>query len=216
MSDSRPCVRTIFRAAARTCVLVLACLLAASCGFRQSRLLAEQAVKDFHDMLDRRQYDAIYNAADDLLKSSMTKADFVGYLQGVRDRLGQVRRASGRGFQINSAAGQGTRVALSFETDFERGTATERFIWRIDDTRATLVLYTAAVEKTTAPQTVLRYPRASSDAARLTSSGYFPASRFFFRFSRTIQSRSGSCRDAVSSRSLKPSWGLFSTNTLSA
>jgi hypothetical protein len=178
--------------------------------------VGEQAVRDFHVMLDQRQYEAIYNAADDSLRTSMTKSDFVEYLQGVRDRLGTVVKANSRGFQITTAAGQGTRVALSFETEFERGTATERFTWRIDEDKALLVLYTATVEKTTAPQTVRRDQRLSREPTRLTSSGYLPASRFFLRFSRTIHERSPSTDDAVSSRSWKPSRGLFSTNTLSA
>ncbi|HVO38199.1 MAG TPA: DUF4019 domain-containing protein [Spirochaetia bacterium] len=216
MSDCRPCAEMSFRTAARACALVLCSLLAASCGFRHSRIVAEQAVKDFHGMLDRRQYEAIYNAGDDSLRTTMTKADFVQYLQGVRDRLGTVIRADSRGFQLNSIAGQGTRVALSVETEFERGTATERFIWRIDDDRALLVLYTATVEKTTAPQTVRRDQRSSNEATRLTSSGYFPTSLFFFKFSRTIHWRSASPLDAVSSSSRNPSRGLFSAKTLSA
>lgn len=216
MSDCRPFAERSFRTAARACALVLCSLCAASCGFRHSRTVAEQAVKDFHGMMDQRQYEAIYNAADDSLRTSMTKSEFVDYLQGIRDRLGTVIRAASRGFQLTTVAGQGARVALTFETEFERGTATERFVWRIDDDRALLVLYTATVEKTTAPQTVLRDQRLSREPTRLTSSGYLPVSRFFLRFSRTIQERSASPLDANSSSSGKPSPGLFSTNTLRA
>lgn len=200
------------RSAARAALLVLALAVLASCGFRRAGLVAQGAVRQFHARLDAQQYDLIYDEAGDSLKTSMTKSDFTAYLNDIHSRLGKVRKFTTGGFQINATAGQGTEVALAVETDFEQGAAEEKFLWRIQADRAVLMGYTADVRRSTGPSTV---QASRSSVTRRTASGYF-SNLFFFKFSRTIHWKSGSCTAAVSSRRKNPSSGTFSTNTLIA
>ncbi len=209
------------RAAMRLGLLILCVTALASCGFMRSRARAQEAVKQFHSLLDKGQYESIYDQGDDALKTSSTKTDFVAYLRDIHMRLGPTRHSTTRGFQVSTVAGKGSQVALEVETKFDRGTAEERFVWRITGNRVLLAGYTATVRRTAEPPSVFRSqpgnsrPPAIADTLR-TSAGNFPVSRFFFRFSRTIHVTSGSFIDAASRRSANPSFGLFSTNTLRA
>ena len=140
--------------AARAALLVVALASLASCGFRRAGIIAQSGVRQFHARLDAGQYALIYDSADDSLKKSMQKADFVAYLRDIHDRLGGVKSFTTSGFQINAAAGQGTEVALAVVTSFDQGVAAEKFLWRIQGSRAMLMDYKADVRKSTAPQTV--------------------------------------------------------------
>ncbi len=172
MSACRFCVEAVPREApvVRAALLVLCCLLLASCGFRRSRILAEQGVKEFHDLMDREQYEAIYNASDDSLKKTMSLSDFVAYLRDIHSRLGNAKRSSVTGFSVNSSPGQGAQVALAMETEFDRGTAQERFLWRVTGGRTVLLDYRAEVERSTGPRTVQILQPSRPDSS-LTSSG---------------------------------------------
>ncbi len=167
MSGCRPFSKAL-RRGGRAALLVLCCVLLATCGLRRSRVLAEEGVKEFHDLMNREQYDTIYNASDDSLKKSMSRADFASYLGDIHNRLGDARKTTVTAFSVNASPGQGSQVALAMETDFDRGTAQERFLWRVTGGRAVLLDYKADIERSTGPRTVLQPTRRDS---RSTSSG---------------------------------------------
>ena len=158
------------RSAARVAVVLLCSLLLASCEFRKSRLIAEAGVKEFHALLDREQYEQIYDQGDDSLRESTSKADFVAYLQGIHSRMGNTRKTTASGFSVNASPGEGAQVALAMETEFDRGVAQERFLWRVSGGRAVLLDYHAEIERSTGPRTVQAL-RTSRSETRLTSSG---------------------------------------------
>jgi hypothetical protein len=141
--------RILRMASAALCVLLLA-----SCGLRQSRLRAEQAVREFHALLNKGQYDAIYNDSDAALKKAWTRADFTAYLASIHSRLGMAGTSATRGYQVNASTTSGTEVALSVETRFDDGTAQERFVWRIEGDRAVLLDYRADITPAPGPRTV--------------------------------------------------------------
>ena len=113
-----------------------------------------QAVKEFHVLLDKEKYDAIYDASDDSLKKAWTRADFTAYLKDIHSRLGSARTTISRGFQINASTTQGTEVALIMETSFDFGVAEERFVWHLLDNRAALLDYHAEIKPLPGPKTV--------------------------------------------------------------
>ena len=158
MSGCPRCTENALRPAVRIGVLLLCCLLFASCGFRRSRMVAEQGVKEFHTLLDAEQYETIYARSDDSLKKSTSRTDFVDYLRDVHSRLGKTRKTTPGGFSVNASPGQGAQVALAMETEFDRGTAQERFLWRVTDGRAVLLDYHAEIERSSGPRTVREYP----------------------------------------------------------
>jgi len=154
MPGCRPFADTLLPAVTRVAAALLCCLLLASCGFRASRTRAEKAVKEFHALLDGARYDLIYDRSDDSLKKSWTRTDFIAYLSDIHSRLGRSGKVNTRGFQVNAIAGQAVEVALAMETEFERGMAEERFVWRIEGDRAVLVDYHADITRSPGPTTV--------------------------------------------------------------
>jgi hypothetical protein len=154
MSACPRCTEKALRSAQRLALLLLCCILLASCGFRRSRMLAEQGVNEFHALLDRGQYETIYSQSGDPLKKSMSRSDFVSYLQDIHSRLGNTRKTARSGFSVNATPGEGAHVALSMETEFDRGVAQERFLWLVTGGHAVLLDYRADIERSSGPRTV--------------------------------------------------------------
>lgn len=154
MSACRPCAESAMNMTARVALVMICCVVLASCGLRRSQITAEQGVKEFHALLDKGQYDAIYDGSDDSLRRTWGRADFVKYLSDVHSRLGKAGKATTRGFQVNATTGQGTEVALAMETEFQRGLAEERFIWRVTGDHAVLLDYRADIRRSSGPTTV--------------------------------------------------------------
>jgi hypothetical protein len=142
------------QSAGRVALLGLCCILLAQCGFRRSRILAEQGVKEFHAYLDSGRYETIYSQSGDSLKKAMSQADFVAYLRDIHFRLGNTQRTTTNGFSEIASPGQGTEVALVTETQFDRGVAQERFLWRVTGGGVVLLDYRADIERSTGPRTV--------------------------------------------------------------
>ena len=154
MFNCRRCADSRGGIAPRACLAALCLLVLGSCGLRQSRIRAEQAVREFHALLNRGQYDVIYNDSDSRLKSAWTRADFSAYLGNIHSRLGMAGAPTTRGYEVNASTGSGTEVALSVETRFDHGTAQERFVWRIQGDQAVLLDYHADLTTSPGPTTV--------------------------------------------------------------
>jgi hypothetical protein len=154
MYDCRLCAERSRRAAFRIVPAALCVLLLASCGFREAREHAEEGVKEFHALMNKGQYDAIYDASDSQLKKSWSRTDFAAYLGDIHSRLGMAGRSVTQGFQVNASTAMGTEVALAVQTEFDHGMAQERFVWHIEGERAVLVDYKADVKPSPGPSTV--------------------------------------------------------------
>ena len=157
--------------AVRFVVALLCVLPLVSCGFRQSRIRAEQGVREFHALLDKEKYGAIYDASDDSLRKAWTKADFTAYLKEIHSRLGNARKTVSHGFQINASTTQATEVALAMNTSFDFGTAQERFVWRLEGKRAILLDYRAEIKPLPVPNTARVHFPASKLVTTCTSPG---------------------------------------------
>jgi hypothetical protein len=103
--------------------------------------LGNQAVKQFHEQLAAGQYIAIYDAADETLRESRSKSDFVNLLQSVHEKLGDVQYLNSSWKGVAFHGGQRATIALDFETKFTNGTATEQFVWQEHDNRLALSRY---------------------------------------------------------------------------
>ena len=69
-------------------------LFLAGCGMSADTRTAEQAVIQFHQMLDAGQIDAIYAASSDDLKKITTHEQFVAFLDKVHAREGVTKSFS--------------------------------------------------------------------------------------------------------------------------
>jgi hypothetical protein len=154
MSAFRPCAESAYHTATRVAVMALCCLLLVSCGLRESKIRAEQGVKEFHSLLNSEQYDVIYDRSGNQLKKSWTRADFIAFLRDIHSRLGKTGKATTLGYQVNASTGQGTEVALAMRTEFERGLAEEQFVFGVEGNRIVLLGYRADIKRSNGPTTV--------------------------------------------------------------
>lgn len=103
--------------------------------------LGDQAVTQFHDQLSAGQYVAIYDGADETLRESISKADFVNLLESVHGKLGDVQDLNPTWTGVSFHGSQRATIALNFDTKFTKGTGTEQFVWQEQGTHLTLSRY---------------------------------------------------------------------------
>lgn len=120
--------------------IVLSALFLTACSVSADTGAARAAVTRFHEQLDAGQLDAIYDDAADELKSSATRAKFVALLEAVHRKLGAMRSSKERGWFASYRA-SGALITLTFATAFERGDATEQFVYRMHGSEARLAGY---------------------------------------------------------------------------
>ena len=131
ISQSLPLVITI--------VVLLATTLS-GCNGTEAKGAAERQVEAFHSHLNEGQYDAIYAQADDTFRSAGSKADTIAFIAAVHRKLGNAKSAAEQGYFVNLSTG-GTIVNLTFQTQFDQGSATERFSFKVNGNDARLAGY---------------------------------------------------------------------------
>ena len=111
--------------------LVVVGLFVLACGGGEGkgglRTQAEtKAVPDFHARYDREDFDGIYNAATAEFREASKKPDYDAFMKAVRRKLGKVKSSERQNWNVNVGTG-GTRVVLTYATEFEHGSGTEVF-----------------------------------------------------------------------------------------
>lgn len=126
----------------RTRIFAVAVVVAllAGCGMSADTKTAEQAVTQFHQMLDSGQIDAIYAASSDDLKKITTHEQFVAFLGKVHAKAGATKSSSQRSWHLDFKT-TGNIVTLGYATVFATGPAKETFVYRVHDAKAVLVGY---------------------------------------------------------------------------
>lgn len=117
-------------------VIGAAALVALSCGAFQDRETAEKAIDRFHELFNEASYSVIYNEADQEFRRTTRVPDFDGLLRSAQRSLGAFQQARRTSFQV-----EGSTASLTYESDFAKGKATERFAFAIRDGRAYLLSY---------------------------------------------------------------------------
>jgi|HubBroStandDraft_6_1064221.scaffolds.fasta_scaffold56480_1 hypothetical protein len=121
--------------------LVLAGVVLISGPVAKYHELGHQAVKQFHEQLASEQYVEIYDAADETLRDTTSKSDFVNLLQSVHERLGDVESLNPGWQGIAFHGGQRMTISEYFDTKFAHGNGIEWFVWQAHDNRLTLGRY---------------------------------------------------------------------------
>jgi hypothetical protein len=114
-------------------------ILSTSCSPTKDKKAAEDAVTKFHAQLNSEQYHDIYSHASDEFKKSDSEANIAEFLAAVHHKLGNAANSTERTFFVNFTT-SGTVVTLTYQTDFDGGSASEQFSWRVRD-EAILVNY---------------------------------------------------------------------------
>jgi len=101
---------------------------------------ADEGVTAFHQAMDAGRYGEIYDGSSADLKGTISRDNFVQLLGGLHDRLGSFQAGATTNWRDNSTTG-GHFVVLDRSAKFERGPATENFIFRMNGSKAALAGY---------------------------------------------------------------------------
>jgi hypothetical protein len=121
-----------------SCLLVSFGLL--GCSAAEQTALAEEQVVQFHRRLNSGDFEGVYDTATNEFKSSARKEDILELLRTVHAKLGLVTETKKLNWNVNYHT-SGTFVTIVYETSFQRGKASERFVFRIEAREPKLVSY---------------------------------------------------------------------------
>ncbi len=116
-------------------------LLCNACAVNNSRLLARRAVDNFHRQFNEDLYSEIYHGADNSFRASGTESKFVEFLSKNKQKLGNVLSSEEIKWQVNFNRANGYEIITVDDTRFEKGEATETFVWYITNDSTYLISY---------------------------------------------------------------------------
>jgi hypothetical protein len=113
-----------------------------SCGrgvYRNYRA-AHSAVEQFHQRLDRGDYESIYEDTSASFRGAGSQEDEIKFFKNVHQKMGNSGATTATGFHINWQNGN-LFVNQLFSTQFTQGQAQEEFVWLIDGDQPLLQSY---------------------------------------------------------------------------
>ncbi|MES2058005.1 MAG: DUF4019 domain-containing protein [Pseudomonadota bacterium] len=120
----------------------LALIGLSSCSLGDTVPVAEKAVVKFHAMLDRGQFQQIYDQSGSEMKSA-TGGDatkLVALLSAVHRKLGATKQSVRQSWNEQYNGG-GHTLTLGYATKYERGDAAETFVFQVADKTVSLAGY---------------------------------------------------------------------------
>jgi len=90
--------------------------------------------------MDAQQFAMVYANGSNELRKSTSETEMTKILGALNTKLGKVKSAEKSGWHVNFHT-SGTFVTLGFKTQFEKGSGTEQFVFRVSDGKAQLVSY---------------------------------------------------------------------------
>jgi len=112
----------------KTIIAALAALLLAACNPMAQLNDAEAQVESFHDTYNEGDARALYGRTGEAFREVTSAQDMVDLVALVNERMGKVVSSEREGININSNNGT-TTTTVTMKTEFEKGEATETFIF---------------------------------------------------------------------------------------
>lgn len=112
----------------KTLTAALAALLLAACNPMAQLNEAEAQVESFHDTYNEGDARALYGLTGEPFREVTSAQDMVDLVALVDERMGKVVSSEREGININSDNGT-TTTTVTMKTEFEKGEATETFIF---------------------------------------------------------------------------------------
>ncbi len=98
------------------------------------------AVTRFHEQLNGERYEEIMAGAGEAFGGPDAHDETVAFLSAVHNKLGNLETTSITGWHVNYGT-DGKVVTLNYQSSFERGEATEQFVFRVKNDEAELIGY---------------------------------------------------------------------------
>lgn len=111
-----------------TAVILLYLMWQCGSALYQARGLANAAIREFHQNLNRGQYEQIYLTADKGFAQEDKHDELVRFLQAVHHRFGDAKTENFINVNVNATT-SGTFIIAQYNTTFVQGSATETFSW---------------------------------------------------------------------------------------
>jgi len=112
--------------------LAASVLAVSGCSGPSSVQDARTQVDAFHGLLDKGDFESVWNDSTQDIKATTSKESFTGLLTAVHSRMGTVKETKQTGWKVNTDT-NGTFASVTMQTTFERGSATEEFVYRKTD-----------------------------------------------------------------------------------
>ena len=130
--------RRIVLGVAGVIFIVVIPLVAMSCS--RAREAAEAASQEFRARITSGAYREIIQSAAPEFQNATTELAFATAMEGVKQRLGPWQSSEVPTWKV-FAGTSGPTVTLTYNSHFERGTAIEEFVWRVQQGRPALAGY---------------------------------------------------------------------------
>jgi hypothetical protein len=101
---------------------------------------AEKSIASFHADLNAGNFDKIYDGSGPDLKAVANKDKFTKILNAVHTKLGVFKDGKSVGWNDNVTTG-GHFVTINYKADYNKGSADENFVFRVEETGSSLVGY---------------------------------------------------------------------------
>jgi len=139
MRPEMSCARAVvvLRAA---CAAGAIAVLAGAGGCGKSRAQADAATAAFRAQQTSGRFVDMHRAAAPEFRDASSEAEFVKLMELVSRRLGAWRSSKATGW-FTSSGTKGRIIRLTYDSQFEKGTAVEVFNWRIEGDGAVLLGY---------------------------------------------------------------------------
>ena len=121
--------------AAAAIIVVTIPLVASSCA--TARDAAEAATREFRVRMAGEAYGEIVRSATPAFQKATTEVDFSKAMVVVRERLGVWQSSEEPTWKVFAGV-SGQTVTFVYNSHFERGTATEEFVWHVQKGRPAL------------------------------------------------------------------------------
>jgi len=101
---------------------------------------AEDAMVDFHNLYNEKQFKSIFDSSHDEFKKASNFESFSEFMEAVHSKLGNMVSTENHNWNAKSF-NLTTTMVLQQKTTFENGVGIETFTYRIEDEKAILFAY---------------------------------------------------------------------------
>lgn len=130
----------MIRALPVTAAALLLALLAACSDTIHGVEFAEPAVAEVRARLQRHEFEQIYDTSSKMFRDATPRDKGVALFAAVDRKLGALKHTKQMGWSVNTRNGV-TIATLGYDSEYERGHATETFTIEVDDGKGKLAGY---------------------------------------------------------------------------
>jgi hypothetical protein len=123
----------------RTALVLYICILP-GCAPKDDLKQSEAEVDRFHQRWNQSYFTAVYNDADSHFRTAQTPQLTIAQLQHNRNFFGAFKSATQRSAKITSEQSE-KDITLDYQCEYEHGTASELFVFRMTDGKPLLMKY---------------------------------------------------------------------------